>query len=403
VRAAAPGLALLLVVAGLASAHPALLSSEPPAGARLAPGPHDITLRFSEGLEGAFTEAVLLNAEGRALPRTLERPPLDPAVLVVHAQDLPPGGYVLRWRALGLDGHSATGEIPYAVGDAAVPVVVGAPAPAPVLESAGRGALLLGLLVAAGAPGMLAAMRAEAPPRRARLLLVAATGLAAAGALALLVALASSLGAGLLVAVATAPGEVLAAQAALALLSFGLSWRAARQPAAWAAVGALFVHLGTSHGVAGGAVGGAHGAHLHLLALAAHLGAAAVWAGGLAALLLISGGAAARAGAIRRFSPWALGGVALLAATGAYQAWADLPGLGALAGSAYGRLLLAKTGLFALLVGLGALQQRVIGPRLARLATRPAGARVALAVEAFAMAGLLALAGVLGATATPTP
>jgi copper transport protein len=110
-----------------------------------------------------------------------------------------------------------------------------------------------------------------------------------------------------------------------------------------------------------------------------HLGAVAVWVGGLATLVTIvlrradSPGAARRsqrrryqaataeaAQAVSRFSPIALGCVAAIVATGTYQAWRGVGSWGALIGTTYGRLLLVKIVAMCALMALGNLaRQRV--------------------------------------------
>lgn len=106
-----------------------------------------------------------------------------------------------------------------------------------------------------------------------------------------------------------------------------------------------------------------------------HLGAVAVWIGGLATLITVvlrrpeqaeGSSAAARrvrrkyqaatadaAAAVARFSPIALGCVAAIVATGTYQAWRGVGTFGALFGTTYGRLLLVKIGALCCLIALG--------------------------------------------------
>lgn len=106
------------------------------------------------------------------------------------------------------------------------------------------------------------------------------------------------------------------------------------------------------------------------LAIAAdmvHLIAMAVWGGGLvmlAAFTLRGPSSRAAALAVRRFSPIALGCVIALAVTGGYMAWRLIGTWGALFGTAYGWLIIAKSAGFAVLVGLGYLARRFIRQRL---------------------------------------
>jgi copper transport protein len=101
----------------------------------------------------------------------------------------------------------------------------------------------------------------------------------------------------------------------------------------------------------------------------AHLGAVAVWTGGLLALLvalpaLPSGDGRARL--VTRFSAVALGAVVVVAVSGTVSGWQQVRTLDALTSTAYGRLLLAKVAGFAVLVVLGWLNRRRLVPLVER-------------------------------------
>ncbi|MFG2476432.1 copper resistance CopC/CopD family protein [Streptomyces fagopyri] len=93
-----------------------------------------------------------------------------------------------------------------------------------------------------------------------------------------------------------------------------------------------------------------------------HLLAVAVWLGGLSTLLVALFRAPAEeqieAAAVRRFSRVAFGGVTVLAATGIYQSWRQVGSWSALTGTSYGRLLLIKVALVAVLVGIAWISRR---------------------------------------------
>ncbi len=109
-----------------------------------------------------------------------------------------------------------------------------------------------------------------------------------------------------------------------------------------------------------------------------HVLAMSIWIGGLA-LILLALPAATRAlepsdrtvllsASLVRFSPLALGSVAALLATGVLQSLFHLTSFSDLIDTAFGRAILIKAGLLALLIGLGALNRRRSLPRLRRLA-----------------------------------
>ncbi|MEU9043129.1 MULTISPECIES: FixH family protein [unclassified Kitasatospora] len=100
-----------------------------------------------------------------------------------------------------------------------------------------------------------------------------------------------------------------------------------------------------------------------------HLIAMALWLGGLAALLVaLREGVGAEV--VDRFSRIAFGSVAVLAATGIYQSWRGLGSWGALTGTAYGRLLLVKSGCVVVMIGVAWMSRSW----LARLRSAPAEA-----------------------------
>jgi len=105
-----------------------------------------------------------------------------------------------------------------------------------------------------------------------------------------------------------------------------------------------------------------------------HLLAAGIWPGGLLplALFLRSASDAAAIRAVHRFSAVSLVTVALLAATGAINAWHLVGGWAALGTTGYGRLLLVKVALFAAMVGIGARNLLALRPRLPEPAARVA-------------------------------
>jgi putative copper resistance protein D len=184
-----------------------------------------------------------------------------------------------------------------------------------------------------------------------------------------------------------------------------------RSAGVWlAAVAAVAVasFAGTGHGTSPGSVTGA----LHALADASHLWAAGLWLGALLPLWLLALGARDSAGidalalGLRRFSAIGPVVVAILTLSGVVNA-AVLLGPApwhALLGSAYGRTLLLKLVLFALMLWCAAVNRYALTPRLAANAQAPGALRRlrrVLAIESTAALALMAVVAWLGALPPP--
>jgi copper resistance protein D len=144
-----------------------------------------------------------------------------------------------------------------------------------------------------------------------------------------------------------------------------------------------------------GATAGGEGV-VHVAADILHLWAAAAWTGGLLALvlLLVAFGRAAEASparivAVRRFSTLGLVSVGTLLVSGAIHSWILVGSLRLMFVTAYGRLLMAKLALFALMLALAAINRLWLAPRLS---TQAAGRSAALLTSTAAIELLLAIA-----------
>ncbi|MEJ5867093.1 CopD family protein [Pseudokineococcus sp. 5B2Z-1] len=152
--------------------------------------------------------------------------------------------------------------------------------------------------------------------------------------------------------------------------------------------------------VVAGHAGHGEGRALALTALLLHVGAAAAWVGGLAALLLhLRRRTGALAAALPRYSALALVCCAAVTASGVLAATTRLPSWGDLQGSGYGLVVMAKALALALLVGLGAAHRRRSLPALA--AGRPRALLRLAAVELIVVAVTAGLAAGLARTEPP--
>jgi len=112
---------LALTFSAPALAHIALTKSAPAANATVAK-PVRIALTFNEKpIVSQFKSELVMVS----MPGMTDHPPMKisghssqmsadgKTVTLLLKQVLPVGGYVLKWRATGADGHQVTGEIPF--------------------------------------------------------------------------------------------------------------------------------------------------------------------------------------------------------------------------------------------------------------------------------------------------
>jgi copper transport protein len=279
------------------------------------------------------------------------------------------------------------------------PVARSATSGAAPLELAARFAVIVGLVALLG--GAVAAAAGFGGSTRSDMRLCIAGWMVSAGGLvALMVARSRESGTSLATLLETATGRGLLRTAA-ALIAAGVALVIARQlprlrrsvlaGASLAALAAMAAHVATGHAGSDPA---------RVLFGLVHFGAAGVWVGGLAALLLGVRGnpSAQKAAAVRRFSRLAAGSLALVMITGALRAVQELPRAGDLVTSDYGQAIVVKTLLVLVAVALAWLNRTSSVPAAsADLGMLRRTSRVELA----AAAGALIAAGTLGSIAPP--
>jgi copper transport protein len=391
------GACLVIVVlsawAGRAEAHAFLVGTDPAQGARLARAPDAVALQFSEPIaSNGATVSIAVGGRRNPLEVTLQR---QQGGLVLRAllAGRALGIYLVHWHIVAEDGHESEGEFAFAAGPTASTV------PAARQQSRGptaRGALqswlfFIGLSLAAGglATGLVVDPSIGNGSTGVRAGLVAA----AVGAGGAFIADAGASGThGLSWRAAVAATAVVLLCAAM----LAATWSRRRLPVLALVAGAALAWSTLGHAATrGGALG---------LALdTTHLLAAAVWVGALGYLALSLLRTRRDSGTrilpiVGAYARLALPLVAVLALAGALSAWRLLPQLSDLWSTAYGRLILAKSLLFGLALGL-ALVARVRG--LGR--GRPAGLRRVVPVEAGAALAVLVLSAVLVSSAPPAP
>ncbi len=393
----------LLVAAPPAAAHALLSASEPGDGVSLREPPAEINLTFTEEPDPKLSSIEVRSSTGGSLADGSPRvDPLDARTLRVRVRDLDRGVYTVVWRVLSrVDGHFTAGAYafgirvdPSEIEEAEIEAV--ASPPLSPLEPTGRSLFYLGLIGVIGTAWVSGFAFAD---KRAghRMLLGLTSSVAVAGFLLLAVAQQRASEATWSAFIESSIGRAVMGRAlALALVAFGaLLIARASQPSR---AGSLLVILGGLaamgvHVSAGHAATGRF-AWVKIATQLVHFTAAAVWIGGLAALVVGIRGEAdeKRARAVRRFSTVAGLALAILIGTGTARAVAEVGSLDGLVSTAYGRLVIAKVALLGLLVALGARNRWTNVPRSAESL---AGLRRTSRVELGVAGVVLAVAGVL--------
>ena len=389
-----------LWVASPVKAHASLVHSIPRSGEVLTQSPPEIVLEFTEDIDPGVAKVELFDARGQVIvagPGVVE--PDAPRELRLTIHSLPDGVYSAVWRVRSaVDGHITNGAVGFSVGEASAPASLlpptGTPDPATAIpsnmETIARWLAYLSAAVAVGSLsfGFLiwrpayrnqtdkAEELEEAVRRRIRQF---------------------ALGGLILLGVATFSFALIQAAEALEVPVWGVSGNAlsqmflgyigrllmarlilvillgvlvARLPAPgtgsktlwWSILligsALLFTFSLQGHGAARGSV-------ISVVMIWLHLAAMAVWLGGLPMLFFVLRQANAMAPTVfPRFSQAALISVGIIAATGLYNALIFVGTIEALTATTYGRALMTKTGIFAFLLMLGAINLLYLSPRL---------------------------------------
>ena len=375
-----------LVAPGVAMAHAILLDTSPANHASVRRSPRDVRVTFDDSVRLGHGNAAVANDTGESI---LSGPPVvvGHSVVLPLRPDLPNGDYSARWSIVAEDGHRQQGVLAFAVGAASgsPTSVLGASAPLSWTDVALRALYLAGALTAAGVFSFWLLVRrlfVEDLRRHISRLLFFALLAAFVGAGGLEHTATGGTRFALFAKVAAIVAAGGAAAAALAASRTNLL------PAA--GLGAVALVIAPAFG--GHALDHGSPAWVAVPVDLLHLGSAAVWIGGLVALLSLLrgavGDAAVRVAAARRFSTVALAAVVVLAASGLGRALTELDSVSQIWSTSYGRALIVKTVLFLPLLGVGRANRAVLAHASARLA-RP------VLIELAVLAAIVGVVGVL--------
>jgi len=390
-------LVALAVSAAPASAHAVLEEATPQDRSVLDEAPEQVALRFNEPVSLPTGGMRVFDADAERIDEGATDVADPETVAVSLPDDLPEGGYVVTWRVISADSHPVSGVLTFTVGDG--PEVEDAVVAelfaggdgltgvlGPGLRALGYVAVLLG--VGAIYLAVFVARRDEDRERARTLARWGASAGIAATLAAVPVQAAAVTGEGpLAVLRPVLLGEVLASSFGQGTL-FRLVWlvvllafvvrRAPLAGSAVAGTAALLSFLLDGHQRS------AEPTWLLTLADGIHLGAAALWFGGLVLLAWvvrarsIDDDPVGAARLISRFSNAALLSVIAVTAAGGAMTWALVRTPRALTTTSYGWLLIAKVAVVVLVVLVALYNRARLVPAVAARAAAdravPAGA-----------------------------
>ena len=422
--AAGFALAATLLLSGTAAAHALPQSSDPSPGANLATPPTAVTITFGERPDPKLSSIKVLDTAGHIVSSGPAVPvAADPNQLTVPLSALGTGVYTVAWRTVSaVDGHLASGSFAFGVGTAAPTAsqgaVAGPSAGAETPNGPSAGAIVTRWLLFLGLLGLLGAAAfglLVAPPSSIviRAWLPLAWLLAAVGTAGVLLVEIVESGATADQILGSSLGVALVGRAvplAVAAVGVFLARRPSPRAGLWVvgigSTAGLIVDVLLSHAAAGTAAASA------VEVQAIHVLAVGLWLGGLAGLLLTMGRTADERTAelARRFSRVATVGIGTVAVTGILRAAQELGSIDALLTTDFGRVVTAKTSLFAVLAALGAVNhfrnvpaagRRLGGLRRVGSAELLIGATVILL--SASLVNLVPPAELAAANATPSP
>jgi len=394
-----------------ASAHAVLTGTTPAAGVTLPTAPATVTLTFSEAVRAVPGKIRVIAPDGSRADR--DTPTIAGGVVTIPLRSGTPNGtYLVSYRVISADSHPVSGGFSYSVGAPSatpdLPEEGGTDPVVGVLLPVGKYLGYAGLVLLVGPVLVLLALWPQRLSRRepARLAWLGVGLVGLSTLLALLLQAPYTTGSSLAGIAGSDLGDVigspfgtamlvrLAALAAAALLLRpvlrGDSSVADRGLLAILAVVGLATWPISSHPSASPVP------LVSVLADAAHLASMAVWLGGLVMLLfflLRQANETELEAILPIWARWAALAVVVLLIAGSLQALIEIGTPRALIDTTYGRLVLAKIGLFAGVLAVAAYSRKLVRQRIG--AQRPGSVRKAVSAELAITAVVLAVTTVL--------
>ena len=100
-----------------AFAHPRLVSAVPAVDGAVRTAPNDVTLRFNERLEAAFSSVIIRDSAGKQVDKgDAKLDKSDRRIMRVSLPPLTPGVYKVEWHVMSADTHKIEGDFTFRVG-----------------------------------------------------------------------------------------------------------------------------------------------------------------------------------------------------------------------------------------------------------------------------------------------
>jgi copper transport protein len=424
---AALAVVVVLVTAGPAAAHATLESTSPADGEHLDRAPSEVTLTFSEDI-GAPPGAVrVFNGQGHRVDDGDVRARDNTARVGLNS--IGDGGYIVTWRVISADSHPVNGAFTFTVGNgtAASAGLVssllnsGSNKKWDVAGNIARGIGYAGTFLAAGGAVFLAIVHDGRPDRRRLAEVVLWAAIVGAIGVLVQIPISAALATGLGLGSVTHEGvlsQVLAdgvgAQTVTVLLGLAVAttavlWKTRTTATRVAAV----------VGGAAAAIGFSFAGHTTVTAPRwlvytsdiVHVLAASVWFGGLVFLFLFlrrqraeAGDAVHAGGVVARFSRLAGFAIVAVGIAGSVLAYEEIRALSALTSTTYGKLVLIKLGVVAVIAAVAAYNRYRLVPALRRAEAhgRNAWSHLTSTVR-IEMVGMLVVIGLTGVLVNQVP
>ena len=399
---------VLILMGGAAAAHANYVKSNPASDAQLTKPPTEVRITFSETPDARGSDVAVLDTSGKRLDnRDVTLVTDEPNTLRVSLGTIGDGGYLVSWTTVSaVDGHETKGAFAFAI-NAPLPQFTkdfapSAPPPT-ALEIAGRALSYAGIALLTGQAFFTMFIRVptdDGEVRRERRLVVIGGAALVLGSALLLLNQGANIPQRLLLLLGLRAIAGAAAMALLAVRHRLLPDDARREATAFFGLAAGLTATLVSHAAASGDLRYIALDYLHVIAIS-------IWLGGVVAFTYVvmpsagNGDPRALGRTIWRFSLTALVAVAVIITTGVLQSLDRLVLLEDLVETPYGIALLAKILLLVALLGLGALNLLVWGPRMRRGVAAGAQFWRGVIGETTLFAGVLLAAAFLTAFAPP--